>query len=807
MGSLGAGALAGQSLAPKAEEGRVMNEARVIVLGLLAHQEMHGYLLRRAASRSPLCEWLGDDPELGDMLTDLVEEGLLARDDEDLAAGRPARFLYRLTSKGRQMLTDALSKAWSSDEEQDIRQEVAAYCLGALPADVAQELLTRRLDALREQEADLEEEIAGAANPVWRAVARRRYLRLQSDIAWVEMLIETLEQGAWSAPVADIAASVASDAAAAVEARSTLSARRDRAVEPVGVFTFVLHSHLPYCRLAGRWPHGEEWIHEAAAETYIPLLNALYDLRAEGVPYRLTLSVSPVLMEQLADADIRAHLLIYLDEEIRGARADILRFGEADDLHREYLATFYRDFYQHIKTSFQERFSGDLVGALKRLQDEGYVEISTCAATHGYLPLLARDASIYGQLRAAVESYRRHLGRDPRTIWLPECAYRPAYVDSDGTVRPALEEFLAPLGLTCFFAETHAVEGSEPVGKAAGEVSIGPYGAIKRRYVVPQTDRISSGGTTYAAYYVSGSGQGLTEPPVAVIGRNNRTGQQVWSGDLGYPGEADYREFHKKDDESGLQYWRVTGSNVDLGDKDYYHPDWAAEKVIAHAQHFSQLVEELASAYHGRTGEVGIISANYDTELFGHWWFEGIEWIKQVLRLLAESELVGLTTANGYLTEYPPEEVIALPESSWGTGGNHWTWDNEETAFMWPQIHAAERRMEELVARYPNAGAEAGAENGSSDALAVLNQAARELLLLQSSDWPFLVTTGQAKAYATQRFDVHLDRFDRLAALAEAGLGAHEPDARALADDLYHLDKLFPDIDYRWFASRQGRAE
>jgi 1,4-alpha-glucan branching enzyme len=780
-----------------------MDESRAIALGLLAHQEMHGYQLRRAASRSPLCEWLGDAPDLWHMLADLVEEGLLATEEEDLAAGRPARLLYRITSAGRQALQEALSAAWLGDEEQGVRQEVAAYFLGALPKELAEELLTRRLDALREDEMRAEEELAGAASPAWRAVARRRHLRLQSEIAWIEVLLETLEQGEWTTPVADVAASATFAAGPDAEAMAAPSARRARTTEPVGAFTFVLHSHLPYCRLAGRWPHGEEWIHEAAAETYIPLLNALYDLRAEGVPYKLTLSVSPVLMEQLADADIQSHLLAYLDEEIRGARADILRFGEADDLHREYLATFYRDFYQDIKASFLERFSSDLVGALKRLQDEGYVEISTCAATHGYLPLLARDASIYGQLRAAIDSYRRHLGCAPRTIWLPECAYRPAYVDSDGTVRPALEEFLAPLGLTCFFAETHAVEGSEPVGKAAGEVSIGPYGAVKRRYVVPQTDRIKSGGTTYAAYYVSGSGQGLTEPPVAVIGRNNRTGQQVWSGDLGYPGEADYREFHKKDDESGLQYWRVTGSNVDLSDKNYYHPDWAAEKVVAHAQHFCQLVEQLASAYHGRTGEVGIVSANYDTELFGHWWFEGIEWIKQVLRLLAESELVGLTTANGYLTEYPPEEVIALPESSWGTGGNHWTWDNEETAFMWPQIYAAERRMEALVARYPDAGA----EDGTSDALAVLNQAARELLLLQSSDWPFLVTTGQARGYATRRFNAHVERFDRLATLAEAGLGERAPEARAVAEELYRLDNPFPDIDYRWFAARQGQAE
>jgi len=450
-----------------------------------------------------------------------------------------------------------------------------------------------------------------------------------------------------------------------------------------------------------------------------------------------------------------------------------------------------------VRRGFLERYGGDIVGAYRRLQDEGYVEIITSAATHGYLPLLGRDSSIYGQLRTGVESYRRHMGRPPRAIWLPECAYRPAYLDDDGTVRPAMEEFLASLGLTCFFAETHAIEGGRPVGKAAGEVAIGPYGAITRRYVLPVDEGkgVAPRGTTFQAYYVVGSARGLTDPPVSVIGRNNRTGQQVWSADLGYPGEADYREFHKKDDQSGLQYWRVTGPRVDLGAKDYYHPDWAAQRVHEHARHFADLVEQLAREYHQRSGKYGIIASNYDAELFGHWWFEGIDWLREVLRLLSESDVVDLVTASGYLEEHEPEEVIAVPESSWGVGGTHWTWDNEATHWMWEPIHEVERRMERLVELYPDA---------EGDDLAVLNQAARELLLLQSSDWPFLVTTGQADEYARERFGQHLERFRRLADIAEQGVG---PEGRAYADGLYELDNVFPDIDYRWFAARQGRAE
>lgn len=562
-------------------------------------------------------------------------------------------------------------------------------------------------------------------------------------------------------------------------------------MDPVGAFTFVLHSHLPYARMAGRWPHGEEWLHEAATETYIPLLNALNELRTEGVPFRLTIGLTPVLVEQLADADVKDHLDEYLEEKIRLAKADVVRFEKADDAHMAYLARFYTEWFEHIKRSFDEAYGRDLVGAFRRLQDEGYIEIVTSAATHGYLPLLSRDSSIYGQIKMGVEAYRRHFGRPPRAIWLPECAYRPAYIDEQGKLRPGLERFLAELEIGLFFSETHTIEGGQPVGVAAGD-AIGPYGEIKRRYVIPVQEAIPPReATTFLPYYVSDTAAGKDAQQhsgVAVIGRDNRTGMQVWSAEWGYPGDYDYREFHKKDGISGLQYWRVTGARVDLGFKDAYHPDWAAYKVGEHARHFAWLVADRLKQFHAESGRFGLIAANYDTELFGHWWFEGVEWIKQVLRLLAEDPDVQLTTASDFIEQHPPQDVLHLPEGSWGMGGNHWTWDNHDTHWMWGPIHSAEARMEALVERFPHP---------TPDEEAVLNQAARELLLLEASDWPFLVTTGQAREYAIRRFTRHVERFEALAASLERG----QPDRR-LADELYEVDKVFPDIDYRWFAPR-----
>lgn len=587
----------------------------------------------------------------------------------------------------------------------------------------------------------------------------------------------------------------------------------------IGAFTFVLHSHLPYARLAGRWPHGEEWIHEAASETYVPLLQRLYDLKEDGVLFKLTIGLTPILSEQLADETVLEHFELYLDEKIAAAEGDVAHFAgrkithienmdeegrvqietrdtsnqpDQGDPHLHYLAGWYRDWYQDVKNAFINRFDRDIIGAFRRLQDEGYIEIITSAATHGYLPLLGEDSSIEGQLRTGITSYRRLFGRDPNGIWLPECAYRPAYINDEGKLRPGIESFLAQHNLKVFFSETHTITGGQPVGVAAGDV-IGPYGVIKRRYVIPaaREPMPRRDATTFKAYYVSDTAAGPNADQhsgVTVIGRNNSTGQQVWSADWGYPGDFDYREFHKKAGTSGLQYWRVTGARIDLAHKDTYHPDWAEYKVEQHAEHFAHLVGDLLRDYHNHTGQFGLIASNYDTELFGHWWFEGVDWLANVLRHLADNPDVMLTTASEHIALHPPQDVLHIPESSWGAGGNHFTWNNGETHWMWEPIYEAEARMKDLATHY----------NQPDQATAkVLNQAARELLLLQSSDWPFLVTTGQAREYAIQRFSQHVERFKRLAKSVEDG----QPDTD-YADEIWELDKVFPDIDYRWFRAR-----
>ncbi len=541
----------------------------------------------------------------------------------------------------------------------------------------------------------------------------------------------------------------------------------------IGAFTLVLHTHLPYVRSAGGSAFSEEWLHEAAVETFLPLLQTLYDLKESGVYFRFTLSVSPILGEQLTDPTALTNLDAYLDSKIAAAAQDQAHYSSGTDANEQIrkLAGGYHAHFTRLRSAFQTRFNRDLIGALRRLQDEGFLDLITSAATHAYLPLHQRE-SIQAQLAAAVTTHRRLFGRDPSGIWLPECGYQPG-----------LEALLAQHGLRYFLAETHAITGGAPVGIANGDV-LGPYGVIKRRYTLPaQINPAERPATTFQPYWVADA-EGKSSG-VAAIGRNNTAAMQVWGRSLGYPGDFDYREYHKRAGTSALRYWRVTGVNINFGDKDLYHPEWAAMKIDQHAEHFTHVVGDQLRQHHKQTGAVGLVSVHFDGELFGHRWHEGIDWLGKTLRNLATYKDIQMTTIADYVRDYPPTETLALPESSWGYGGAGFIWNNGDTRWMVQAMQAAETRMVALVAQFPDP---------SEAERAVLNQAGRELLLLQSSDWPFLITSGQAREYAIQRFTGHQQRFDALARSLESG-GANWD----LANQFYQLDRVFPDFDYRWF--------
>jgi 1,4-alpha-glucan branching enzyme len=521
-----------------------------------------------------------------------------------------------------------------------------------------------------------------------------------------------------------------------------------------GFVSLVFHSHLPYCRQAGVWPFGEEWVFEAMAETYVPLLALLCRLREEKVGVKVALGFTPVLLEQLQDPYMQTRFLEYLEARMEAARQDVVRFAAAEPKLAA-LAEGYLGFYGQVARDYGD-LQRDLVGVLRRLQEEGVIELLAGAATHAYLPLLEVESSLQAQLAVGQEAYRHYFHTSPRGIWLPECGYRPG-----------LERYLEALGIKYFLVDGHAIRG----------------GYVDAVYHAPgptKSTRVASKGrTTLQGYYVGQS-------QVAVLGRDQLTGLQVWSGDWGYPTDGAYREFHKRDQTSGFHYWRITSPLVDLEGKDIYDPDSAALRVKEQAEHFVQSIKD---RFTGGVPAGSIILAPYDLELFGHWWREGISWLEGVFRGLAAAEEVQMTTPGEYLAAHPPTEAINLPECSWGQGGRHYIWMNPATEWMWPQVHEAARRLEKAAAR------------GWSSPLArrVLAQAGREVLLMQSSDWPFLISTQKAEDYASRRFLEHLSRLERLLDGLE---GQDESDSfLAFLAEVEERDKVFSFLDPKIFAA------
>ena len=539
----------------------------------------------------------------------------------------------------------------------------------------------------------------------------------------------------------------------------------------MGTFVLALHSHLPYCRGAGRWPHGEEWIHEAVLGTYLPLLVLLHDLRDSGLPFRMVIGLTPILIEQLADRDIIVRTLEYIDDQVVRAEQDVRRFSESPDQGRAELANFYVGSYRRLREAYRTRFGRNLVRAFSDLAKSGHVEILTSAATHGYLPLLDA-ASVQAQLGIGRRSSRRLTGLDPTGIWLPECAYKPG-----------LEKTLAAHGITHFFTDAALLPGhARPAGdvrRRRGQSELGRWAPQDER------DELSTTASTsdvdlLRPYYVGDS-------DVVAIARHERVSSQVWSAFTGYPGDAQYREFHRKDTTSGLRYWRVTSVHKGLGEKEGYSPDQAAERARDHARHFVEVVRNELS---GRSadGRDPLLAVTFDSELFGHWWFEGVDWLGLVLRELTGSE-IRVATATEYLDREPPKQRIALAEGSWGKNNDHSTWLNEGTAWMWDELGGLAREMAALRASPPR---------DDPFRARAARQAVRELLLAQSSDWPFLVTTGQAADYAVERFRSHAHRFRRAIALARDGDATEdETEMRSLE----HADNPFPDVSLKDFES------
>lgn len=520
----------------------------------------------------------------------------------------------------------------------------------------------------------------------------------------------------------------------------------------IGYLSLVLHTHLPFVRHPEREDYLEErWLFEAITESYLPLLSVWEQLVKDSVPFRLTVSLTPTLLSMLADDLLMQRYQKYLNNLIELSEKEVNRTKELGSFYD--LATGYLEHFHHLSDLFNNQYGGDLIGAFRKFQDLGFVDYITCAATHSFLPLVKSDAAVRAQLKTAVDLHLEMLGQAPEGIWLPECGYRPG-----------VEKILAEYGLKYFFTDAHGITHARPKS---------PYGV-------------------YAPVYIQSG--------VAAFGRDNQSAKQVWSSVEGYPGDYDYREYYRdigydldfdyiKDYihpsgirlNTGIKYYRITGKS---DHKEPYNPQWASHKAALHAEDFLNRKRQQVNGLVNAMDRPPLVVAPYDTELYGHWWYEGPQFLNFLIRKLAyDQQDVALITPKDYLQMYPTGNQSQMYLSSWGANGYSQVWLDSSNDWIYRHLHKAEERMIELADSYNHA-----------DGLyrRGLNQAARELMLAQSSDWAFIMKTGTMVEYAVKRSKSHLGRFTRL---------YHQLKANCLDEEwletIEALDNIFPAIDYR----------
>ncbi|MFW5999237.1 MAG: glycoside hydrolase family 57 protein [Halanaerobiaceae bacterium] len=520
-----------------------------------------------------------------------------------------------------------------------------------------------------------------------------------------------------------------------------------------GYLSIILHAHLPYIRHKKEGELAEEWLYEAITETYIPLLNIMTRLTEKGVNFRLTISISPTLLEMLTDDLLQERYRRHLEKLIELSEKEVQRTGDQPEFNR--VAQMYRYLFKESYHIYAEQYGGNLLNGFKELQKQGVLEIITSAATHGYLPLMYTEEAVNAQIENGIRTYENHFGQRPRGIWLPECAFSPE-----------IDPILSRHNLRYFISSTHGVLHAEP----------------RPRYGI------------YAPIYTPGG--------VAAFGRDMESSKQVWSADEGYPGDYNYREFYRDighdldynyvkpylpsgiQKHTGIKYYKITGKT---DHKEVYNPDAAREKAAEHAGNFMFNRQHQFRYLSQVMDRNPVVIAPYDAELFGHWWFEGPQWLEFLLeKLHYDQEEIETITPSDYLEIYPDNQISMPSESSWGYKGYHEVWLNGSNDWIYRHLHEAEYKMKDLAEKYGHL------QNRENIIYTALNQLARELLLAQSSDWAFIIKADTMVEYARKRTENHLENFFKLARAIENG------DINGdYLEQLKEKNNIFPFLDFK----------
>lgn len=521
-----------------------------------------------------------------------------------------------------------------------------------------------------------------------------------------------------------------------------------------GMLSLVLHAHLPFVRHPQYQNFLEEnWLYEAISETYLPLLRVFDRLAADNVPFRTTLSISPTLAAMLVDPLLQERYEAKLNLALELAEKEVGRLGGDDFQLRN--AEMYRALYRRNKEDFCEKYGRNLLNGFKKYRDVGQLELITTVATHAFLPgYLDYPQALRAQIQTALEAHDAIFREMPEGIWLPECGYYPGIEDS-----------LRPYGINYFISSAHGIL----------------YADDKPEYGVYAPLRCPNG--------------------VHAFGRDRAAAKAVWSAEEGFPGDPVYRDFYRdigydlpldyispyigNDNlrvNTGFKYHAITG---DTDDKNIYDPHLAYLKSQEHAAFFVENRVRQCETINPLMDKAPVIVCPFDAELFGHWWYEGPNFLEGLFREIAKRDEVSLATPSDYLKYYPHNQMARPAYSSWGDKGYGQVWIDGKNDWVYRHTHKLIERMSELVERFPD-------EKGLKER--TLNQAAREVLLSQASDWPFIMKTGTTVPYATKRIKEHVSNFNYI----YDSLCRNTVKTEWLTK-LEKKNNLFPNIDYRIF--------
>jgi 1,4-alpha-glucan branching enzyme len=517
-----------------------------------------------------------------------------------------------------------------------------------------------------------------------------------------------------------------------------------------GLFTLVLHTHLPWLAHHGRWPVGEEWLYQSWSAAYLRLLRVLRNLAGEERRQLITLGMTPVVTAQLDDPYCLDEMYHWLANwQLRATEAASLRPGSSSDTTSssstnhactpEALQSFGVREFAETELALEDfttlwRHGGSPL--LRGLIDSGTVELLGGPLAHPFQPLLTPRLREFA-LREGLADAQQRLAHTPVGIWAPECAYAPG-----------MEHDYAAAGVGHFMVDGPSLHGDTALGRPVGDTE------------------------------------------VVAFGRDLQVTYRVWSPKSGYPGHAAYRDFHTYDHRTGLKPARVTARNVPPSAKAPYDPQRADRAVDVHVADFVDVVRARLLSESERIGRPAHVVAAFDTELFGHWWYEGPVWLERVLRELPEAG-VRVGTLSDAIAEGFVGDAVELPPSSWGSGKDWQVWAGDQVADL---VQLNTDVVDSALSTIDKALDQTASLAGPIPRDQIADQILRETLLTVSSDWPFMVSKDSAADYARYRAQLHAHATREIAGALASG---RRDTAQRLADSWNKADGLFGALDAR----------